>query len=688
MSSEKSFKVPKLTWQEVALIALAMGFMAIILAYAALRSAPLLDECAHYASGVVLAATGDPGYFKVNPPANKWVTAITVSFLPLDLPPLVRSSAFSNATRPEFDLGDSLLARDPDRFFLGLRLSRVARIPLLLVGAAMLWSSLSFAEPWRRVLVVWLWCFSPLLLGHGWVVSADALAGVAMCLVIVTGVSICRRPTYQNFAMSGLAWGLAIGTKTTFAPLYLAFIVSVGITKYVWGGRTSAKNGLLMRQLLSLFTRTGHRNRLRTWFLGWVWHASVACLTLNALYLFDGSGRQLRQHEFISPVFRSVGMHRGMVSKSVVSQEPEDLEKPKTAVYGSEGVQKSVIGDAGSWVARWLSTMPSPFPESFLEGIDQQLADMAQPRGAYLLGKRHPGKLPWFFLLGYWAKEQLAVPLMLLFVVLGIAYYLRKKSSGGAQAPCALVACFPRTESRLLTLMCGSLLIAFGVLMAWQSNLVWNMRYLIPALPLVYVLLVLGVPEFEPKLTKLLPRGLPVMCLGLLATMLMEAIGSVPFHFSYINPLFGGSRRIPFALNDSNFDYGQDIFYVRDWCAKQMQAVTDNAPQRICGVLCGHGRIWLQDICPAASSQDIEHALQAKRDQNAETRNGMQRTSPDGWLIISRGLGHPEPWAVRYSSITDAQLERKSRLQIQELLNFPPDVWITPVIVGYRLQGE
>ena len=58
---------------------------------------------------------------------------------------------------------------------------------------------------------------------------------------------------------------------------------------------------------------------------------------------------------------------------------------------------------------------------------------------------------------------------------------------------------------------------------------------------------------------------------------------------------------------------------------------------------------------------------------------------PSEVLIVSRGLTHPEPWAVRYSTYQDESTSIETRELVRKLLLNPPDVFITPVVAVYFL---
>ena len=211
-------------WQHAVVLA-ANALMLFAIIYASRTSSPSFDEPAHFASGVVISRNADAGYFKVNPPANKWITAGSSFIAPaLEMPNAAASSSFANSMRPEFDLGDKLLELNPDKsYFSALVIARLARVPFLLLGSWMLWQLTALWPMTSRALCQVFWCTSPLLLGHGAIVSADALSGVAMCFILWTTILLWKNPNWFGFALSGLAWGLAIGTKFTFGPLYLAF---------------------------------------------------------------------------------------------------------------------------------------------------------------------------------------------------------------------------------------------------------------------------------------------------------------------------------------------------------------------------------------------------------------------------------------------------------------------------------
>jgi hypothetical protein len=239
---------------------------------------------------------------------------------------------------------------------------------------------------------------------------------------------------------------------------------------------------------------------------------------------------------------------------------------------------------------------------------------------------------------------------------------------------------------------CVFFLMMFGLFMTTQSNLVWNVRYLIPALPMIYLLVASSLPSipigFASKVRHSI-QTLDLLPIAIVAIAFFEFFQHSPHRFSYINPLFGGSHRNPIALNDSNFDYGQDLFYARDWVNQYRANLSQSDSATVYGVLSGHGCQWLEGVVEPASPEILRRAIQLKADGASEDRRVTSpKESKRKTVLVSRGLIHPEPWAVRYSTLGGDTLDEAELQLVQELLMHPPDIWITPVVVGYLVDGR
>lgn len=328
-----------------------------------------------------------------------------------------------------------------------------------------------------------------------------------------------------------------------------------------------------------------------------------------------------------------------------------------------------------------VSKMPSPFPRLFLEGIDQQLADMSFPRGAYLLGSRIEGQLPWFCLVAFWIKEQPAIPTAL---CIGFAASLarwRNNRSKNLHNPGVTMGSDQKVgEDDCIILISILMLLAMLVLFTSQANLVWNMRYLIPAVPLLYVVAANCIPRpridrwNRDQFTLIGSMAAPPL-IAVLLILDMTTKWSHPF--SYTNPLFGGDYRVPMALNDSNFDYGQDLRFVESWIRRRTNATSATTP--VFRIVSGLDRNLLESVSQVADQTRIEQAI-----WNAKHRGKRLQTGEVGIpLILSRSLFHAEPWANRESDISQIAHRTDAFELIKELLSYEPAEWITPTTVVY-----
>jgi hypothetical protein len=458
-----------------------------------------------------------------------------------------------------------------------------------------------------------------------------ALAGVAMCAILYTTVRLQRQFSRTNIALSGISWGIAIGTKFTFAPLYIVFLVSIGI---------AFRGSVFPTSSRILHSAGGIGKWLFVPFSSLFIHTSCAYLVLCSLYLIQRIGTPLGEHGFSSHLFLSV----------VGSVQQTSTNSP--------------------YDANWISRIPSPFPMAFLQGIDQQLADMDSPRGAYLLGSRVEGRIDWFFAVGYIAKEQLAVWFAIALAM--FATVVRWKRG--------MVLPLPQRDQ---CIFCLSMMIGFALFMSTQQNLVWNVRYLIPILPVIYLIVsscLSNHRELSFSPIRKWPPGwaFPSICF----LVIIEYLMVWPWHFSYINPMFGGSYRTPIVLNDSNFDYGQDLFYAGDW-VKSISSHESAPSHKFYGLFSGDGRLWVEDQFQVPTNRQLERVLQRAQNPDREERNVCH-----DYLVVSRGLAHPEPWAIHRSNLNDPNDWPVLNTNLKRILNCQPDYFITPVMAVYGVPDE
>lgn len=313
-------------WLISILIAGVLTIHTSLLVWEACDDSPTYDEVAHLPAGIRYWETEQFDLFRVNPPLPRLVASFPVW---LSQPRTsYRSVNSAPYNRSEFAVARDFMALNGSRSLTLYRLGRFASIPFSLLGAwvCFRWGRLLYG-PLGGLLALTLWCFDPLVLGHGHLISCD-VAGAAMAATAgYTFWLWLRKPDGSRAIFAGLFLGLAQLSKTTNLLL-------IGIWPCVW---------LLWRLMPSHLPRSPlglDAVQLSVVFL-------TALVVVNAGYGFEGSGQRLGDYPFVSKMF--CGPDSGATEKGV------------------------------SWnrfVGSWLENVPVPLPANYLSGIDMQKKEL------------------------------------------------------------------------------------------------------------------------------------------------------------------------------------------------------------------------------------------------------------------------------------------------------------------------
>ncbi len=185
-----------------------------------------------------------------------------------------------------------------------------------------------------------------------------------------------------------------------------------------------------------------------------------------------------------------------------------------------------------------------PLPEEFLLGIDQQKREFEQPQWSYFAGRWQYGGWWWYYLATTFLKTPVGTTAIFL------------------AAACFAISTIHRWSCRLVANVCFVLLpvVLFLALVSSQTAFTGHARYALPALPFM---LILGssIVSFRG-----LARRLRFGFANVAAVAAIAATISVyPHSFSFVNSIVGGPRNGIRWINDAAFDWGQDLWRVRDW---------------------------------------------------------------------------------------------------------------------------
>ncbi len=340
-----------------------------LLGYSATVHSPVSTEVELLTAGLSHLSLGEFGLYRVNPPLVRTVAAIPVAYAAprlgwslYDAHPHKRSEYVVGATFARNN------KRDIQRF---ITLGRWACIGFSAIGAIVCfrWASKLYG-PASGVLSSTLWCFSPMILGHGHLLTSDVGAAALGVVAAYAFWMWLQDPRWSRALFAGVVLGLAELTKLTL-------IVFFGLWPVIWiiwrvSGSRSENHSVaqcfleLMQVCLIL---------------------STALYCLNAGYLFDESCQPLEEYSFASHML------------------------------GGNELERRTEESDNRFSDTWLADIPLPLPRHYVCGIDQQRRDFESGVLSYLQGQWKTTGWWYYYLyalavkvpLGYWGIAILAI---------------------------------------------------------------------------------------------------------------------------------------------------------------------------------------------------------------------------------------------------------------------------------------
>jgi hypothetical protein len=194
----------------------------------------------------------------------------------------------------------------------------------------------------------------------------------------------------------------------------------------------------------------------------------------------------------------------------------------------AKGVQHSL--------PRWL---PIPLPAAYISGFDAQKLDTETGEfGNYLLGRWSRAGWSYYYLFALLVKE----PEVFVLLLLAAVWFLRSRR-------------WPPGEK------CFVVVPGLGVLfiLSFMNKLNIGIRYLLPAYPFLFLLIVPVLEAIWDRRRKWLRYSGLAVLVGYYG---VTAVAANPAYLSYFNPISGGRGNNPPLLLDSNLDWGQDLYQV------------------------------------------------------------------------------------------------------------------------------
>ena len=525
--------------------------------------------------------------YRVNPPLVRMVATTPVLFAR----PKNDWSGYdaSVGARSERSIRGDFIETNGERIFRLHTLARWACIPFSLLGAYVCfrWARELYGDK-AGILALALWCFSPNIMAYAQLIAPDAGAtalGVAAAYCLWRWLG---HPTWKRAVAAGVVLGLAELTKGTWIVLF-------GLWPLLW---------VVWRLAGPCAATCPHPGPLpegegeQTWGRGACQMGMILLLglyVLNMGYGFEGSFQRLGDYGFVSETLGGPS------------------EDGRTG-YSPQGRNR--------FEGTWLAGVPVPLPKNYLMGIDLQRWDFERKMWSYLRGEWRLGGWWYYYLYALAIKAPLGT-WVLVFLAAGVSLWglgsgrtphpgPLPEGEGGEDArlvprpsppatnpspltpnpsppaagevvatevatpnPSPLIPnpsppapnpspLIPNPSSYSATWRDELVLLAPAAvvltLVSSQTGFNHHLRYVLPIFPFVFIWASKVARAVDLKHWKIA---------SIAGAALLWSTGSslyyYPHSLSYFNELVGGPTGGHYHLGNSNIDWGQDLFYLKDW---------------------------------------------------------------------------------------------------------------------------
>lgn len=253
----------------------------------------------------------------------------------------------------------------------------------------------------------------------------------------------------------------------------------------------------------------------------------IAFWAINSVYDWHGSFRPLGEYSFVSRALRKT----------------------------DENLNVTATPEGNRFSGTFLGRLPVPLPEDFLLGIDRQKVYFEIETDSYLRGVWR-GQSWWYY---YLYAMSVKLPLGFWGLLLAAGTWTLVTAQRGRQWNEIFLLVPP--------------LVLF-VLVSSQTAFGRHLRYVLPCFPYLYIF---SAKVFSPTSGC---RGLPRrVCRSVLAGLVTWSVASslwvFPHSLSYFNEFAGGPQHGYRHLLGSNFDWSQDLLFLRSWLNRHPEVELD-----------------------------------------------------------------------------------------------------------------
>lgn len=543
---------------------------------------PNTDEVAHLPAGISHWQYENFDLYRVNPPLVRLLAGLPAWLMGQDCHCVPVPDSVGQ--RPEFQSGTMILYETKLDLHKGYVVPRILCLvfDLLLVWRLTTWLALIMGGASGLVTLV-LVCFCPNILAHAQTIVPDVGATAFGVLAAFAFWRYVHNPNTMCAILAGAALGGALLTKLTWVTAIISLPVTVLLCRMVLQKSLPSRSKLA--QTLDLATI-------------WV----VALVVLNAGYLFEGSGIQLKHYKFCSHALGGQEASEGQLGNRF---------------------QGSLLGE-----------LPVPVPRNYVLGIDYLRYEVEHRKWSFLAGEWKLGSWPQYYLVAILLKTPEST---LLAAGLGLFYF-------------AVMAMKRRVAPDVLTAMALLVLPAIVCFLSvsLQGGFNHHHRYILIVYPSIFAMAAflactkviepMAALSAKPSATRMgqlsfasvrQPLALIAACMSALITLPVH-----PHYTSYFNLSAGGPSNGWKWLAFSNVEWGQDLLMLADWIEKH----PDHRPLLFAfdyygcnGELFDLPKMWPQ---PMPLGRSVE----------------LVRSSETQWVVVTVNLlfNHPETAGFQY----------------------------------------
>jgi hypothetical protein len=237
-------------WSNVCLVSL-LAILFVQLYFSIRQESQTWDESDHIFAGYMSLKTGDLGLNPEHPPLVKYVAAVPLLGMPLQVPQLkgrdFKIEAFQSAK-------DFLYKNDADTILLRARLA--ASIFTFLTAILIFFAAREMFNPTAACIALTLFVFEPNVLAHGAVVTTDMAISCFMFATIYAFYRYLKVPTGLRLAVVGVAAGLGLAAKHT-GILIFPMLAIVAVADWMIRRKNAAEKPVAFGKLLLAFVVIG-----------------------------------------------------------------------------------------------------------------------------------------------------------------------------------------------------------------------------------------------------------------------------------------------------------------------------------------------------------------------------------------------------------------------------------------------